>query len=176
MKFTINKAYFLLSRYLIALLIAISGFSIIYLVMTPLTLYPVYFLTSLIYPVSQLGSNSFLLGNIPINLIPACISGAAYYLLIVLNLTTPMELNKRLRSLLFLISSLLILNIIRIFIFTLLAINNSSYFDIAHLGTWYFGSTIMLVFLWFINIRIFKINSIPVYTDFKNLYNYVKKR
>ena len=113
-------------------------------------------------------------GGIIIDLIPACIAGAAYYLLLILNLTTPMKLNKRLRSMLFLFATFLILNIIRIVIFSVLLANGYSYFDLAHKITWYFTSTALVVLIWFSNVKLFKIKQIPVYTDFKIIYKKIR--
>ena len=61
------------------------------------------------------------------------------------------------------------LNIVRIVIFSILALNNFSYFDLAHAFLWYAGSTVLVAAIWFANIYIFKIDKIPVYSDFKRI-------
>lgn len=104
-------------------------------------------------------------------LVPACIAGAAYYFLLILNLTTPMSVRKRTLSVAFLLSAFLILNVARIAIFSSLLVQGYEYFDFTHLATWYFGSTAMVVLIWFAGVFIFKIKSIPVYTDIKNIFS-----
>lgn len=184
-------------RYIILLLIALPNLAFFYLILTPLTFYPVYWILSSIYTVTLststqtatclLFSSTKLLSSLSsiaclnttiilkgyfANIIPACIAGSAYYLLLILNLTTPMGLNKRIKSILFMFFSLLALNILRIVSFAILFVKKGyGYFDVAHLTTWYFGSTVLVVLIWFINVLIFKIDKIPIYTDIKNLYN-----
>ena len=156
-------------RYALLVLLGLGNLYIIYLILTPVTLYLVYFALKLIAdPI--LISNAILLKGYLIELIPACIAGAAYYLLLILNLTTPMDIEKRIKSLIFLVISFLILNTIRIIVFIILIINQFRYFDVSHKAVWYFGSTVLLVLVWFVNMRLFKIKAIPAYTDLNNLY------
>jgi hypothetical protein len=103
-------------------------------------------------------------------LVEACIAGAAYFFLLILNLSTPMRLKKRYMSLIFLIFGFLIANILRIAVFSILYLEKFVYFDFAHASVWYFGSTLFVVALWFINVKIFKIEEIPIYSDFKSLF------
>jgi exosortase/archaeosortase family protein len=104
------------------------------------------------------------------NIIPACIAGAAYYLLTIFNLTTPMKVYKRIGSLFFILGIFFLLNTTRIIIFMIILINgNINFFDIAHSTSWYFGSTVLIILIWFANVLIFRIRAFPVYTDLKNL-------
>jgi exosortase/archaeosortase family protein len=167
--------YNILVRYAILLAVGIPNLYLFYLIFTPLTIYPVFVILNTISP-SILSSNTVFFQDTPIRLIKACIAGSAYYLLTILNLTTPMPVKKRLRSLAFLFVAFLIINIIRITIFSLLAASGFKYFEITHEVTWYLGSTLILVAIWFISIKIFKIKEIPVYTDFKFLYKRIKRK
>jgi len=170
-----KQTYYLIARYLILFLLGLF-FSIFYLIFTPLTIYPSYFILSLFYPSIKLLSNNILsFGIIQAKLIPACIAGAAYYLLLILNLTISMKNKTRIKSILFILLTFLILNILRIVIFSALLVNGYRYFDFTHIFFWYFGSTILVMFIWFANVRIFKINSIPIYSDFKNILKEIKK-
>jgi len=170
-----KQTYYLIARYLILFLLGLF-FSIFYLIFTPLTIYPSYFILSLFYPSIKLLSNNILsFGIIQAKLIPACIAGAAYYLLLILNLTISMKNKARIKSILFILLTFLILNILRIVIFSALLVNGYRYFDFTHIFFWYFGSTILVMFIWFANVRIFKINSIPIYSDFKNILKEIKK-
>jgi hypothetical protein len=81
-----------------------------------------------------------------------------------------MPLKIRIKSTAFLIFSFLIFNIIRLFVFSALFFGNYPYFSIAHKAAWYFGSTLLVVILWFANRSLFKINAIPAYTDIKTLF------
>ena len=170
-----KELFYLFARYFVLIAIGLFGTSIIYSVFTPLTIYPVFWVLNLFYSVSLENSTLFI-NNLSINIIPACIAGAAYYLLLILNLSTPLELRTRAKSLAFIISSFLILNIIRIVIFAALFIQGFSYFDFAHKLTWYFGSTILVAVIWFMNVFILKIKSIPACTDLKNLFNMVMNK
>jgi len=109
-------------------------------------------------------------------IIPACVAGAAYYFLLILNLTTPMGLKKRIGSILFLFSTFLFLNILRIIIFAAIISEDFQYFNQAHTFTWYFGSTLLVILIWFTNVKIFKIKDIPVYTDIKSIWKDVFRK
>jgi len=157
-------------RYIILIIIALPNFWVFYLIFTPLTLYPVYFLLNIFFNASLM-ENIILINDLPIELIPACIAGAAYYLLLILNLSTPkIEFKKRMQMIFFSFSFLLILNILRIFFLSLVFISGNSFFNIAHKLFWYLGSTIFVVGIWFIEVKIFKIKEIPIYSDIKFLY------
>ncbi len=171
-----NKNYFkgflnIILRYLILILIALPGLVIFYFIFTPLTVYPVHFLLGLFFDAALLSKIHILVNNIPIEIIPACIAGSAYYLLLVLNLSTPkIKLKKRIYAILFSFAVFLILNILRIFILSLFAISGSPYFDVTHTVFWYGFSTIIVVGIWFVEVKIFKIKEIPFYSDIKFLF------
>ena len=171
-----NKNYFkgfldIILRYLILILIALPGLWLFYTVFTPLTVYPVHFLLGLFFDAVLLSKIHILVNNIPIELIPACIAGAAYYLLLVFNLSTPkIKLKKRISAILFSFAVFLIINILRIFFLSIIAISGSSSFDITHKLFWYLASTVFVVGIWFAEVKIFKIREIPFYSDIKFLY------
>jgi len=162
-------------RYLILLLFG-AFISVFYTVFRPLTVYPAYLILKLFNPLTYLVSaTSISASGITIILIPACIAGAAYYLLLILNLSTPMPLEKRIKSLILSFAVFLIVNIIRIILISQLAISNFAYFDITHKILWYLGSTLLVVIAWFISVLAFKIKSIPACTDIKTLVKTAKK-
>lgn len=160
---------FIFLRYLILILLGIPGLFIFYWIFTPLTVYPVFYMLQGLYDAVFYPPNVIFFKGYFAELISACIGGAAYYLLTILNLTTPMNIKKRIGSLMFLLISFLILNIIRIIVFALLLFKGYQYFELTHTTTWYFGSTVMVVLIWFGNVLLFRIKNIPVYTDIKNL-------
>jgi len=162
-------------RYLILILVALPNLWVFYFIFTPLTIYPLYFLFKIFFEVS-IAENILIIEKIfPIQLIQACVAGAAYYLLLILNLSVPkIKLKKRLKMIFFAFFCFLIINIIRIFLLSLLIFSNSELFDLTHKLFWYALSTIFVVSIWFIEIRIFKIKEIPIYSDLKFLYKQIK--
>jgi len=162
-------------RYLILILAGIPNLWIFYLIFTPLTIYPVLFLLKLFYDAVLMG-NVILINNFfPIEIIRACIAGSAYYLLFILNLSIPMKIQKRIKMLAFSFSALLLVNILRIFILSVFFVSGKSFFDITHILFWYLGSIVFVVGIWFLGIKIFKINEIPFYSDLKSLLEKTKK-
>jgi len=165
-------------RYAILILVAIPNLWLFYLIFTPLTAYPVYWLLGIFYDAAILNSNIILIAqSIPIELIGACIAGSAYYLLLILNLSTrEIALKKRIKMLLWAFGTFLVLNIIRIFFLSLLVISNSKFLDITHQIFWYALSTIFVVAIWFAEAKAFKIKSIPFYSDIKFLYKRIRTK
>jgi len=169
-----RQVTFLALRYFILIVLGLFNLYLFYLIFTPLTVYSVYFLLlrfseGVVLVSTGVIPSIFLKGYIA-QIIPACVAGSAYYLLLILNLTTPMKIKKRIASILFLLISFLIINILRITIFALLVPKGYQYFDVAHEITWYLGSTIMIAIIWFANIMIFKIRMVPIYSDLKSIY------
>ena len=167
----------LMVRYLLSVLLALGNLWIFYKIFTPLTVYPVVEILNLFYSGVYLvqgitiGFNGF-----EVSIIPACVAGSAYYLLTILNLITPMKKEVRLKSLCFLFGAFLLLNIIRIVFFSMLFSSGFAYFELAHKFTWYAISTVMVIAVWFANVRIFNIKEIPAYSDIKKVLGDVKKK
>ena len=169
------KKLWLFFRYILLIIAGLPGLYLFYLIFTPLTIYPVYAILKLVYASALIEGNLLIINGHSISLVPACIAGAAYYLVLILNLATPMNLRTRLKSLLFMFISFLFLNILRIVIFSALFIGGFALFDIAHKTIWYLGSTLLVVVIWFSAVYAFKIRAIPFYTDFKTLFSYIRK-
>ena len=169
-----QNAFNIFFRYFILLILGLGNLFIFYVIFTPLTIYPVKFILSLFYSL-ELSGNSLIVNGYTIQLIEACIAGAAYYLLTILNLATSMPLKKRLYSLSFSFTIFLFLNISRIVILSMLFVNNSAYFDFSHKFFWYGLSTIFVVAIWFLTVYKFKIENIPFYSDFLSLKKAIKK-
>lgn len=167
--------FWIFTRYIFLLLLAYGNLMIFYKIFTPLTINISFFVLKMIYPTAIVSSNTILFNSTAISLIPACIAGSAYYLLVILNLTTPMSLKTRVKSISFLILTFFLVNLARIIFFSILAPERYAYFDITHVLFWYIGSTVILVGLWFINVKLFKIKSVPVYSDIKSIIASIKK-
>lgn len=168
------KLFNLFLRYLFILLLGLGNLFFIYLIFTPLTVYPVYFILNLFFK-TALNGIMITIDNYGIALVEACVAGSAYYLLLILNFTTPMNVKKRILSLVYSLSALLILNILRIVILSVMLVNGSSFFDFTHKLFWYFISTAFVVIIWFSEVKLFKIKDIPVYTDLKIIISMIKK-
>lgn len=165
-----NKIINIFIRYLFLVLIAIPDLYLFYLIFTPLTVYPSYFLLNLFFDVYLAGSTIVIAKLNVIDIIPACIAGSAYYLLVILNLSIPdIKLKKRIKMITFGFTLLLILNILRIFSLSIMFTTGSPLFDITHKIFWYFLSILFVVAIWFAEVKAFKIKQIPVYTDLKFL-------
>jgi len=165
-----NKYQDIFIRYLIIILATLSNFYLFYIIFSPLTIYPLYFIFSL-FNETILNQNILFVNNFSIEIISACVASSAYYLLFALNLSLPnLNIKKRAQMILYSFALFLFLNIIRILILSLILFSGSSYFDITHRFFWYFVSTILIVLIWFIEVKMFKIKEIPFYSDLKFLY------
>lgn len=133
-----------------------------------ITIYPVHFILGLFYQ-NFVVRDLILVGNISVELIPACLAISAYLLLFALNFLVSMRPLKRILALLFSSTVLLIANIIRIFILTLFVLQDSAYYDIIHEFIWYFLSTALVVAIWFLTAYLFNIKEIPLYSDIKSI-------
>ena len=169
---------YILMRYLVLVLSAIPNLWLFYMIFTPLTAYPVYWFLNLFYNASILNGNIILINQaISIEMIEACIAGSAYYLLLVLNLSVPkIDLKRRIKMVAFSFSIFLAINILRIFLLSLVAISGSSFFDITHRIFWYALSTIFVAAIWFAEVKAFKIKEIPFYSDIRFLYKNTRKQ
>jgi len=164
-------------RYLILVLAALFDLWIFYEIFTPLTIYPVYFVSKLLSDASILGNIILINGSISIELIKACIAGSAYYLLFILNMTVNrIRIVKRIQMIAFSFASLLILNIVRIIVLIVIYLNKNPSFEVIHEIFWYVFGTLFVVGIWFAEVKIFKIKEIPVYSDIKLLIQQIKNR
>lgn len=177
----------MLSRYFALLLIAFLHikYNLIYSIFTPLTVIPVFEVLNKLYFVQfiesfyscpEIGAPVIFIKGYYACIVNACVAGAAYFFLIALNLATPMHPLKRIKSLIFLIASFLIINIIRIIIFIILVTAGYKYFDVVHEFTWIIVSTLIVVCVWFANVKIFNINTIPGWTDINAILQDVRKK
>lgn len=159
-------------RYLILLFVALPNFWLFYLIFTPLTVYAVNFSLDLFYDTVLTGTTIFLDGRIPIEIIPACVAGSAYYLLLILNLSIArINLKTRMKMILMSFGAFLFINILRIFVLSIILLSSFKAFVITHLVFWYVMSTLFVIGIWFFEIKYFRIKETPFYSDIKFLYN-----
>ncbi|OYT35801.1 hypothetical protein B6U91_02475 [Candidatus Pacearchaeota archaeon ex4484_71] len=165
-----NKYSSIFWRYLILVLIALPGFSIFYLVFLPLTIHPVSWVLGLFYPVSIL-KNIVFVNSFPIEIIGACIAGSAYYLLLILNLTIPdIPVLKRIKMIFLSFAAFFVINFIRIITLSIMYVEESQAFELTHKLFWYLGSTLFVLAIWFLEVRLFRIRGVPIKDDLKYIY------
>ena len=153
------------------MIVALPNLALFYFIFTPLTIYGVYFLLGLFFPIVLSGEIILLNNNLFIYLIPACVAGAAYYLLFILNLSIPnIKISKRISLILFAFLAFFIINLLRIFVLSVLYFNGFPFFDLFHKFLWYFGSVIITAGIWFLEVYFFKIKDIPFYSDLRFIY------
>jgi exosortase/archaeosortase family protein len=103
------------------------------------------------------------------------VAGSAYYLLLIFNLSIPnIKFSERVKMICFAFVSFLIINIIRIVILASIFVLRPDLFDISHKLSWYVGSIILVVGIWFIEVKKFNIKDIPFYSDIKNMSKKIK--
>lgn len=179
MKKSWREAIDIVVRYCILVVVAVPNLFIFYAIFTPLTVYPVYWLLNILFDASLITSNIILVNNeVPLEIIKACVAGSAYYLLFMLNLFTPrISIKRRTHMILTAFLAFLLINILRIFILGIIAVNGSSpeIFDITHKFFWYSVSTILVVVIWFVQVKMFNIEYIPLYSDIKLLHKHASK-
>lgn len=163
------------TRYIILLILGVGDLYIIYKILTPATIHTVNTILS-IFTETTLIKNIILLKEITIEIVPACIAGAAFYLLLILILSTPnIKPKTRTKAIITAILLLFALNVTRILI--LIQLSNLASFEIIHWIFWHLISIAFVVGIWFSVVKFYKIKSIPIYSDItyiKNLINPTK--
>ncbi|OGJ13108.1 hypothetical protein A3K82_03680 [Candidatus Pacearchaeota archaeon RBG_19FT_COMBO_34_9] len=156
-------------RYSVLVAMGFFSFKVFYFLFSSSTVYSVFFSLKLFFETSMLYDVIFV-RNILIEIIGPCVAGSAYYLLLILNLSIPgIKLGKRLGILLFSFLSFFIINVLRIFFLSILLVYGVSFFDITHKLFWYIGSSVFVVGIWFLGVKLFRIKEIPFYSDIKFL-------
>ncbi len=170
-----NKPLSLVIRYALILLAGLGNLFIFYKIFSPITFYLSSSILSLFGEVVNLYSlRVFIFNQAVVELINACIAGSAYYLLFILALAIPsIVLRKRIYLLAFSFGSLLILNVLRIVLMSLIA--GTVYFEPVHMIFWYLVSLVFVVGIWFSAVKLFSIKEIPIYSDLVYLMDQIKK-
>jgi len=169
------KWFWILIRYILSFVVVLS-ISLFYFIFTPITSGFLFLILNLFYKEVLFSFPFFIFNSFTIEIIPACIAGSAYVLLLLLNLLTPnIKIGKRI--LLFLFSSVvfLFINVIRIFLSVLILDKSTGLFSAVHMGFW-FLSIVFVILIWFLSIKLFKINEKPVYTDLKFILKNLRKK
>ena len=170
----LNETLSIAVRYL-SLLALMFSLPLIYKIFTPLTIISTSSLLGIFYSVSTVGDIISINGSTLVQIVPACIAGSAYLLLLILNLSVPIPLKKRLYSIALGFLIFFLVNVLRIVVLSSWYHHNLGLFDFTHTLSWYLGSTILILGVWFLSVRIFKIKSIPIYTDIDLIIKKSKK-
>lgn len=173
--FSEKRGLFIFIRYIILLILVLSS-TLIYKILTPLTVYATYLGLKLFYPVAVFGTQILVNHVKAIEIIPPCVAGSAYVLLLILNLFVAMKPKQRIYSLLFSFVLFFIFNILRIIILSVLLVNDFEFFYITHKLAWYVLSTVLVVAIWFLTMKIFSIKEMPAVSDIKYLLNNIRGR
>jgi exosortase/archaeosortase family protein len=120
------------------------------------------------FKAAEVVGQSIFLNSIKINFIDACIAGSAYYLLLVLNLSTP-SIKRRIYYLVFSFLIFFVINTARILFLIFVLSSVPKYFGLAHMTLWYLASTFIVVGIWFLQVKLFDIKEIPFYSDIRYL-------
>lgn len=164
----------LVVRYLIIFLVGLGDLYIFYVILKPLTLNGVGLVLGVFYDVVLL-VDGFIVGGVIFNLVSACVGGAAFYLLFILIMSCrDIGVAKRLRIVLFAFLLLYVFNVLRIVF--MVGIYGGLYFDLIHWVIWYFVSTLFVVIIWFLVVWLFKVKSIPAYSDFRFVVGALRSR
>ncbi|UCD20749.1 MAG: pacearchaeosortase [archaeon] len=161
-------------RYILAI-IAVLFSATFYFIFKPLTIWLSYGILSLFFTKVMVAGNLIFVNQVSVEIIPACVGGSAYLLLVLLNLLTPnLKFIKRIWIFLLASTMFLVLNLIRLNIsIAFLEAGNNLFFK-THIVFWYV-SIAFVVLIWFLCIKIFKIKDVPVYSDIKRILKSVKK-
>jgi exosortase/archaeosortase family protein len=162
----------LFTRYFLIILIGLNNLYILYLFLTPLTIHTTNTILS-VFTTTSLTENTIYIGGLTIEIISACVAASAFYLLLILVLSTAnINLKTRIKVTITAFAIFFTLNIARILI--LIPIAGTSHFEIIHWIFWHLISTLFMVGTWITLVRIYRIKSIPIYSDIKYLSNLIK--
>lgn len=169
-----KKIINLFLRYAIILILGVGNLYIIYGALTPLTVNATNLAIKILTPTTLI-NNTIHFSQATIEIAAPCVAGSAFYLLLALLLSTSnVKPKTRIYSILTAVAILFTLNITRILI--LASMITSPNFEIIHWIFWHILSTIFVVATYVATIKLYKIESIPVYSDIKHIRSLVKSK
>lgn len=156
-------------RYFILIILTIGIIFLLDVFLVLLTTKFSYFFISWFFK-SILSGNLIVAEGFIIEISSACVGLSAYVLLIALNLGTGMKFDKRIFSLIFSLVLFFVLNVLRILFLTFILVKNPAIFEVLHKILWVGFSSLIVAGIWILCVFIFKIKKIPIWDDFKLLY------
>ena len=167
-----KKTIGLFIRYITLLILGLGNLYIIYTILTPLTVKTLAAILSITMDPVIINTTLYTKGLI-IQIIPACVAGAAFYLLLFLILSTAnIKPRTRAKAIITAVILLFVLNIFRLVLLS--SITNTLYFETIHWLFWHIISTAFVIIIWLTIIKLYKIKSIPIYSDVKFLTGLIK--
>jgi len=167
-KDSIRALYNVLLRYGL-IIFSVFLIPLFYILLKPLTVNSLYFITHFFYNVAVNESvlTFFISGtSFNIEIIDACVAGSAFFLLLILNLSTKgIGLVKRIYLFFFDALLLFLVNLVRLMVIIPLYLQESAFFPIAHQIFWYGLSILFVIIIWLFGAWVFRIREIPVYSD-----------
>lgn len=164
------------ARYLTIILLGLGNLYVIYKVLTPITIQVLNKILS-IFTSTTLEGNIIHLNQIgiAIEIVPACVAGAAFYLLLILIMSTAnIKPKTRGKAIVTAFAIFFTLNMLRILM--LVPMVTASYFETVHWISWHLISIVFVVGTWFSIVKIYKIKAIPVYSDLKYIKSLMPKK
>ena len=156
-------------RYGCALLVALL-YPFFSFVLSPLTVYASFYLLSLFYDAS-LSGNILVINNVSFVFIAACTAALAHVLLAELIFVTK-GISFAMGMRLFILGSVTIflMNLVRILLLVAVYFTfGENYFDAVHIFFWQFVSTIFVALVWIVLVEVYKIKTIPLYSDIRTV-------
>lgn len=167
-----SKILELFTRYFLIILIGLNNLYILYAFLTPLTIYTISTALST-FTTTSVMENIIHINGLTIQIIPACVAGAAFYLLLILVLSTAdINLKTRIKATATAFAIFFALNITRILV--LIPITDTPHFETIHWIFWHLVSTLFVVGTWLVVVKLYKIKPIPIYSDIKYLSSLIK--
>ncbi|MFA5061148.1 MAG: pacearchaeosortase [Candidatus Pacearchaeota archaeon] len=165
----------LFARYLFVLLLGAGNLYFFYTILTPLTVSSVSQTISLFTEVVTEGSFIHL-ESFSIELVRGCVAGSAFFLMFILVFSTAdIKPKKRFYALITSLAMLFVLNFLRILFLVLIYSPTNIYFDAIHWVLWHLVSVCFVVGIWFSVVKLYKFESVPIYSDIKFLLNFSNK-
>ena len=157
-------------RYVLAVLVGVF-YQVFYWIFSPWTLHSTYWILNLVYDV-VLEGNLLTFDSVTFALIPACTAATAYLLLTMLILVTRgIKLLTRIKIWIYGCLLILVFNTLRIFLLIWVYVTfGQNYFDALHLVFWHVVSTVVVVLIWIVLTKKYKVKGVPIYSDFKYIF------
>jgi exosortase/archaeosortase family protein len=167
-----KKVLGIFTRYFTVLLAGAGNLYIFYKILTPISVYVLNLVLS-IFADPIVRGNLIRLESVTIEIAPACVAGAAFYLLFMLFMScADVKPSVRVKAILSAFVIFFSLNILRIL--ALIPMVESPYFETVHWTFWHFMSTIFVLISWWVVMKLYKIDSIPMYSDVKYMNDLLK--
>jgi len=166
----------LFARYISVLILGLGNLYLFYKILTPLTVHVTNFVIMIFTETNLINTIIYLTEiGFAIEIVPACVAGSAFYLILLLIMSTAdIKPEIRIKAILTSFALLFALNVLRILLLVPMA--TASYFETVHWVSWHFISIVFVVGVWVLIVNTYKIKSIPVYTDLKYLKSLIKTK